>query len=255
MTDTDTEVEQTHAEEESTEGELRTWGLSGQPSTWALSTWTSLIDVIRAANRGTMDTDAVQQALDAVFPDAGYDARDVCLAHPPVGDFTAVADAETNSVRVDLAGDADLGLPDENVTWDFGDGSEQVHDAGGWDHAYAGSGEYRVRLSVMVAGASFGSDQVVTVGDAEPVEAPLDPGVAARDATVFESATDELPNNSVSPDAAEASTVEPDEPYDPGQHTVAEVLAYAADHPDEVDDIVAAEEAGQGRVTILDKLG
>jgi hypothetical protein len=44
------------------------------------------------------------------------------------------------------------------------------------------------------------------------------------------------------------------EGYDPGEHTVDEVLAYAAEHPDEVNAIAAAEEAGKSRVTLLDKL-
>ena len=34
-----------------------------------------------------------------------------------------------------------------------------------------------------------------------------------------------------------------------------EVLAYVDEHPDETDDIVAAEEAGKNRITLLEKLG
>jgi hypothetical protein len=259
------------AEPDTTEADLRTWGLSGQPSTWALSTWTSLIDVIRGANRGAMDAAAVQDALDGVFPEAGYQAGNVMLAHPPVGEFTATV--TDMSLRVDLAGDQDLGLPDENVQWDFGDGT-LVNDAGGWDHTYAEPGVYAVRLYVMVGGARYGSGQEVTVGTVAE-DAPLfgsgdvDPGVLGRDATVFESETDDLPNTSVSAEASEAQadavadyiaggseeSVEEDKPYDPGEHTVDEVIAYAEAHPDEVDDIIAAEEAGKGRVTLLDRLG
>lgn len=43
--------------------------------------------------------------------------------------------------------------------------------------------------------------------------------------------------------------------FDPGQHTVSEVLAYLADHPDETDAIRAAEETGKARSTLLDALG
>lgn len=42
--------------------------------------------------------------------------------------------------------------------------------------------------------------------------------------------------------------------YNPADHTVDEVLAYARDHPEEVIDIIEAEEAGKERVTLLDKL-
>lgn len=284
MTDTETDTEAVLAEDHA-ESDLRTWGLSGQPSTWALSTWTSLIDVIRAANQGSMDQSAVQDALDAVYPDGGYDAANIVLPHPPAGDFTVTTDEATNSVRVDLAGDADLLLPDDNITWEFGDNSPIIHDAGGWDHTYEAPGEYRIRLTMMVAGASYGSDQVVTFG--EPVLTPLDPGVAARAATDFDSDTDDRPNSSVTPEqtagqsaavadqiaagrmvpgdayvgaggeeyppAAEAQPKESG-PYDPSEHTVDEVLAYAAEHPDEAHDIAVAEEAGKGRVTILDRL-
>lgn len=42
--------------------------------------------------------------------------------------------------------------------------------------------------------------------------------------------------------------------YDPGTHTVAEVLAYAADHPGEVDRIFGQELADRQRSGILDAL-
>jgi hypothetical protein len=219
-------------EPDNTELALWTWGLSGQPSSWALPSWTPLIDVIRMANRGEADVAAVQQVLDATFPDGGYNAANIVLAHPPVGVFTATVDALAGSVRVDLAGDEDLLLPDENVQWDFGDGT-LVFDAGGWDHAYAKPGDYPVRLNIYVAGARYGSGEMITVGD--PPEPEVDPGYRERPATVF-TGDDET------------------EVYDPSAHTVDEVLAYAAEHPDEVADIVSAEEAGKSRSTLLDKL-
>lgn len=42
--------------------------------------------------------------------------------------------------------------------------------------------------------------------------------------------------------------------YDPGEHTVAEVLAYADEHPDELRAIYDAEVAGKARSTLLDGL-
>lgn len=305
-------------EPDTTESDLRSWGLSGQPATWALSTWTEVINIIRAGNRGDMDANAVQQALDATFPDGGYQAANVMLAHPPVGEFTATA-TDLN-VRVDLAGDEDLGLSDDMCEWDFGDGSPLIRDAGGWDHEYATDGIYPVRLVVTAAGARYGSGQNVSVG-AVPKDAPVvgagdtNPGVLARDATTFESETDDKPNTSVSPeesaaqaeavamytsntntwagpdnqtgveqeppdveeqtpdtgtprqvsdpeaeklppeevsaDAGEAEETSRTEDYDPSEHTVAEVLAYIDEHPDEADAIYDAEKAGKGRVGIL----
>ena len=41
------------------------------------------------------------------------------------------------------------------------------------------------------------------------------------------------------------------DPFDPSAHNVKEVRAYAAHHPDEVADIIAAEEAGKGRAGVL----
>ena len=39
--------------------------------------------------------------------------------------------------------------------------------------------------------------------------------------------------------------------YDPDEHTVSEVEAYVADHPDERDAILAAERAGKNRRTLI----
>ncbi|MDF2732992.1 MAG: hypothetical protein K0S92_1626, partial [Desertimonas sp.] len=161
-------------------------------------------------------------------------------------------DYSTDEPIVDLDGDEDLFLPDENVQWDFGDGTT-IRDAGGWDHEYAAPGDYTVRLSVLVAGTDYTSAQVVTIGDEEAPEEVVPVEHASRSATVFESATDELPNTSVAPDVEPNDDIE-DDVYDPGAYTVDEVLAYANDHPDQVEDIIRAEESGKQRVGILDKL-
>lgn len=39
--------------------------------------------------------------------------------------------------------------------------------------------------------------------------------------------------------------------YDPGAYSVADVKAYVQEHPDEADDVLAAEEAGQNRTTLV----
>lgn len=42
--------------------------------------------------------------------------------------------------------------------------------------------------------------------------------------------------------------------YDPADHTVADVLDYAAAHPDQIGAITDAELAGRNRVTLVDGL-
>lgn len=217
MTDTEeTDVDQQQAEPDPMiPVQLRTYGLSGEPLRMAPYHWQVVVAATRAANVGDLAVSAVQPLLDTTFPDAGYLATDICLAHPPVGDFTATVTGM--SVRVDLAGDVDLLLPDENVEWNFGDG-EVVRDAGGWDHEYVQPGTYTVQLVVLVAGRIYASSQDVEVsGEAPPV----------------------LPEG---------------EEFDPADHTVDEVLAYIDEHPDELDDVLAAEEDGKNRVTLVDKL-
>ena len=49
----------------------------------------------------------------------------------------------------------------------------------------------------------------------------------------------------------EAPEAEEAEEFDPGEHTVDEVKDYVTEHPDEVDDVHAAEDEGKARVTLL----
>lgn len=242
------EPEQQEVRDDTPELVLWTWGLSSQPASWAPIGWTHTIETIRLANTGKGDAATVQAALDAAFPDDDYAASKVMLPHEPVGAFTAAP--YESGVRVDLDGDEDLLLPDENVTWDFGDGTV-IHDAGGWPHEYGADGEYEIRLTVLVAGVAYTSTETVTIGDeVVPVET-VNPAYAERSATVFESETDGQPNHNAGPIDEEAAE---DEEYDPADHTVDEVLAYAEDHPDEVGAIRVAEEQGKARVGVLDKL-
>jgi hypothetical protein len=55
--------------------------------------------------------------------------------------------------------------------------------------------------------------------------------------------------------AGDQATASETTAYDPGAHTVARVLEYAAAHPDERNQIVAAEKAGKNRTTLLNQLG
>jgi hypothetical protein len=52
----------------------------------------------------------------------------------------------------------------------------------------------------------------------------------------------------------EESTPEVEVGYDPAAHTVDEVIEYAEEHPDQVPDIYAAEQAGKQRSTLLSHL-
>jgi hypothetical protein len=60
------------------------------------------------------------------------------------------------------------------------------------------------------------------------------------------------------PDEYDPNAPEQDHPlevgYDPAAHTVTEVIGYVEDNPDQLDDVVAAEEAGKARVTLLTHL-
>jgi len=44
------------------------------------------------------------------------------------------------------------------------------------------------------------------------------------------------------------------EAYDPGEHTVEEVKTYIEEHRDEVADVLAAEQDGKARVTLVEWL-
>lgn len=200
------------AGEDMTEAVLYSWGLSGEPVGWAPVGYQPTVLAIRSANTGFGDAAGVQAALDQGFPDAGYLAANVMLSHPPVGTFTSTVTED--KVHVELVADTDLVLPDEFVMWEFGDGTV-VRDAHGGDHTYAAPGDYLVRLTVYVAGRAYGSTAAVTVEP--PLVTPQTPGC-----------------------------------YDPADHTVVEVKEYLAEHPEELDAVLEAEEAGKARAGILD---
>ena len=45
------------------------------------------------------------------------------------------------------------------------------------------------------------------------------------------------------------------EQYDPGQHTVVEVIAYLEAHPEDVQQVLELERAGRGRRSLFEKFG
>jgi hypothetical protein len=45
-----------------------------------------------------------------------------------------------------------------------------------------------------------------------------------------------------------------EEGYDPGEHTVTEVIGYVEDNPQDLEEVLAAEEAGKARVTLISHL-
>lgn len=211
--------------------DVRAWGLSGSPIDWAFLGWQPLVAALRSANRGEMPRAALQPLLDATFPDADYDVDQIALAHPPVGTFTVSADGL--AVTYSLDGDSDLSLSADHVEWEFGDGTAVVRSGLPVEHRYAVPGTYTAQVSVVVAGSVTATLQAVVVG--EVVTPPPDP--------------EEPP-----PDPEEPPPEEEVDGYSPADHTVDEVLAYAVDNPDEVDAIVAAEETGKNRVTLLEAL-
>lgn len=43
-------------------------------------------------------------------------------------------------------------------------------------------------------------------------------------------------------------------PFDPGDYTVSQVMGYVHAHPEEREAILAAEEEGKGRTTLIERL-
>lgn len=108
------------------------------------------------------------------------------------------------------------------VTWNFGDsGTATSSDA--VVHTYAGAGTYTVTATMRAISG--------TVTDTASVTVPGSGTVTLM----------EIPSDPV-------------ESFDPSLFTVNEVEVYANDHPDEVQAILAAEEAGRNRVTLVNYL-
>ena len=70
----------------------------------------------------------------------------------------------------------------------------------------------------------------------------------------------EVTVETVGVDPLAADEPEPDveyadeEGYDPGDHTVTEVIGYVEDNPQDLEEVIAAEQAGKARVTLLTHL-
>jgi hypothetical protein len=163
--------------DDDTELELRSWGLSGQPASWALSSWVTTIEVTRQANAGLVPLSAVQAVLDASFPGRGYLAENVALAHVPTGAFTW--DDDGLAVTFNFDGDEDLDLPDECSEWDFGDGTQEFRESVSTTHTYAHAGTYTARLTIRVGGINYTSTEDITLdGQVAPVLTSLEPAQA-----------------------------------------------------------------------------
>jgi len=74
----------------------------------------------------------------------------------------------------------------------------------------------------------------------------------AIDVEVLEA--DPLAEGEDEPEAAPESNVEVEVGYDPGAHTVTEVIGFVEDNPDQLEDVIAAEQAGKDRVTLITHL-
>jgi len=171
----------------------------------------------------------VQSLLASSFPDRGYVAADIVLAHPPTGE-PSIRGAKGNEITLRV--DDDLPLGADHVSWDLGDGTTERGTT--VTHTYPYDSEdvtYTATATVAVGGVLFSGGVDVAV-------AASDPPVPAL------TETDEEPTET-----------DEEGPYDPADHNVDDVLAYADEHPDEVDEIIAAEEAGKNRITLLEKLG
>jgi hypothetical protein len=93
--------------------QLRSWGVTGEPVTWAINRWQPVITAIRFANLGFGTQATVQGLLDSVFPLNHINAADVCLPNvlrEPTPEVSKVGE------RFRLRAEAQ-GLPDENITW------------------------------------------------------------------------------------------------------------------------------------------
>jgi len=157
-------------EVDDTEAILRSWGLSGEPVTWAQVSWQPVIATIRACNTGFSSLAAVQALLDATFPDKDYEAANVALAHAPTAEFHA--SGQDPEVNCELTTDADLDLPNDVVTFDYGDGTVLHGDP--VTHTYTEVGDYTITCTVHVAGVAYSTSQPHEIPDIPPPP-PADP--------------------------------------------------------------------------------
>lgn len=90
-----------------------------------------------------------------------------------------------------------------------------------------------------------------TVPGSFPIAVAID-GLGRSNAVGFDyvPGTGPVPAPAGGQSKAESQEVE----FDPADHTVDDVVAYADEHPDELDRLIGEEEAGKARVTLLEKL-
>jgi hypothetical protein len=143
--------------------QLRDWGISGEPVSWAPDQYQAAIVAIRAANTGYGTVATAQGVLDSSFPFNQLVATDICLAQPPTNLALSVTARDGRS-RLTL--DDDPQLPPVNITWLI-DGNVVGH---GRDVTVdlIPPGQHQVRVDVAVAGVVY--NRSVVVG--EPLPAP-----------------------------------------------------------------------------------
>jgi hypothetical protein len=134
----------------------------------------------------------------------------------------------------------DQSQPAANYDWAYtgltGVPATPVNDTMSPTVTFAGAGTATVTLTLNgVAQAPITINAVAGTGGA---------GVSLLEAE--EGGGDEPPPDDGGTEAPEVAVG-----YDPGAHTVPEVEQFAQDNPDQLEEIIAAEEAGKARVTLL----
>ena len=132
--------------------------------------------------------------------------------------------------------------PSGDLTWAFGSGASPAtgNGVGPIVVTYSGPGTKAVTLTVAGAGAP------------PPANGVLNMSVVVAGGTL-RSVPHDVPEASQQ-SAEPEPEVDVDVGYDPAAHTVDEVVEFAEAHPDQVDEILAAEQAGKNRSTLTSHL-
>jgi PKD repeat protein len=141
--------------------------------------------------------------------------------------------------------------PAADFDWTFTGGTPatQADSKGPITVTYATPGAKTATL--VVSGAGTGSDPSPPAGS-YPITVTAVSGVAPLMAGPQQSG-EEPPPDEYDPDAP-AQEYDYEEEYDPADHTVTEVIGYVEDNPEELEDVIEAEQAGKARVTLLTHL-
>jgi hypothetical protein len=138
--------------------QLRSWGLSGEPVTWAPSKWHAAIVAIRAANTGFGTQATVDGLLDTTFPDNDLSASDICLTPPPDPTITPTLGQTPGTIVLSVAA---TGVPPENVNW-LVDGRDRYQGVSTPD-LVLDLGDHEANSYVAVAGVVYTAEREGTV--------------------------------------------------------------------------------------------